>query len=197
MNDYIMTEEHSPSTSSSFVDPDKKCVQCGTSNTPLWRRGPKGPKTLCNSCGIHWSRGLKKKSYSQKSSGSSKATKKSKTATPRIQNNTIVHFHDPSSAEDDYEHQYYSSTSSPFSSPASREVLSDAYPTAPEDNGGNEKETLGFTSSLRTVKRPQRYSFQDYSASSSHSYTTGKSYLRPEQDDIAAVILLSLAQQAA
>ncbi|KAF4359184.1 hypothetical protein F8388_005293 [Cannabis sativa] len=25
---------------------------CGTHSTPMWRRGPLGPKTLCNACGI-------------------------------------------------------------------------------------------------------------------------------------------------
>ncbi|KAK7321595.1 hypothetical protein VNO77_32398 [Canavalia gladiata] len=28
------------------------CSDCNTSTTPLWRSGPKGPKTLCNACGI-------------------------------------------------------------------------------------------------------------------------------------------------
>ncbi|KAI6681964.1 hypothetical protein NL676_035845 [Syzygium grande] len=28
------------------------CVDCNTSKTPLWRSGPRGPKTLCNACGI-------------------------------------------------------------------------------------------------------------------------------------------------
>ena len=30
----------------------KRCVQCRTTNTPMWRGGPLGPKTLCNACGI-------------------------------------------------------------------------------------------------------------------------------------------------
>ncbi|XP_074282358.1 GATA transcription factor 15-like isoform X2 [Silene latifolia] len=30
----------------------KKCLDCGTSKTPLWRGGPGGPKSLCNACGI-------------------------------------------------------------------------------------------------------------------------------------------------
>ncbi|KAK4271172.1 hypothetical protein QN277_019904 [Acacia crassicarpa] len=28
--------------------------KCRTRNTPMWRRGPLGPKTLCNACGIQY-----------------------------------------------------------------------------------------------------------------------------------------------
>jgi len=37
------------------------CKECGTSNTPLWRYGPEGSKTLCNACGIRWKRANKAK----------------------------------------------------------------------------------------------------------------------------------------
>ncbi|KAK7623861.1 hypothetical protein BKA81DRAFT_382077 [Phyllosticta paracitricarpa] len=41
------------------------CVECGTTQAPEWRRGPMGPKTLCNACGwradrraaVRWSKG--------------------------------------------------------------------------------------------------------------------------------------------
>ena len=32
------------------------CLQCGSTDTPLWRTGPAGPKTLCNACGVKFSR---------------------------------------------------------------------------------------------------------------------------------------------
>uniref|UniRef100_A0A6T5W2Z0 GATA-type domain-containing protein n=1 Tax=Erythrolobus australicus TaxID=1077150 RepID=A0A6T5W2Z0_9RHOD len=32
----------------------KRCSHCGTSDTPLWRLGPQGAKTLCNACGLRW-----------------------------------------------------------------------------------------------------------------------------------------------
>jgi hypothetical protein len=35
-------------------------------DTPLWRRGPNGPNTLCNSCGIRWKRNQKKFTDSKK-----------------------------------------------------------------------------------------------------------------------------------
>ncbi|GBF96886.1 hypothetical protein Rsub_09891 [Raphidocelis subcapitata] len=35
-----------------------RCGNCGTAVTPQWRRGPDGPKTLCNSCGVRYQRGL-------------------------------------------------------------------------------------------------------------------------------------------
>jgi hypothetical protein len=30
---------------------DYQCADCGTSDSPEWRKGPDGPKTLCNACG--------------------------------------------------------------------------------------------------------------------------------------------------
>ncbi|KAL5728791.1 hypothetical protein ACHQM5_001831 [Ranunculus cassubicifolius] len=30
----------------------RTCSDCNTTRTPLWRSGPKGPKSLCNACGI-------------------------------------------------------------------------------------------------------------------------------------------------
>mmetsp|Transcript_14267 Transcript_14267/g.30742 ORF Transcript_14267/g.30742 Transcript_14267/m.30742 type:complete len:180 (+) Transcript_14267:180-719(+) len=32
----------------------KRCSHCGTCDTPLWRLGPQGAKTLCNACGLRW-----------------------------------------------------------------------------------------------------------------------------------------------
>ncbi|KAK7290442.1 hypothetical protein RIF29_04873 [Crotalaria pallida] len=35
----------------------RKCHHCGTENTPQWRTGPHGPKTLCNACGVRFKSG--------------------------------------------------------------------------------------------------------------------------------------------
>lgn len=32
------------------------CRDCGTVDSPEWRRGPLGPKTLCNACGLRWAK---------------------------------------------------------------------------------------------------------------------------------------------
>lgn len=34
----------------------KSCLQCGSTATVLWRRGPLGPETLCNACGVKFLR---------------------------------------------------------------------------------------------------------------------------------------------
>jgi len=36
--------------------PEFVCVVCKTTHTPMWRKGPCGRNTLCNRCGIKWSR---------------------------------------------------------------------------------------------------------------------------------------------
>ncbi|KAL3532611.1 hypothetical protein ACH5RR_006132 [Cinchona calisaya] len=38
--------------SSNSNTPIRVCADCNTTKTPLWRSGPKGPKSLCNACGI-------------------------------------------------------------------------------------------------------------------------------------------------
>ncbi|KAH8927440.1 hypothetical protein BT69DRAFT_1330447 [Atractiella rhizophila] len=39
---------------------DHVCHECGTTESPEWRRGPKGAKTLCNACGLRWGKEEKK-----------------------------------------------------------------------------------------------------------------------------------------
>ncbi|KAI8886159.1 GATA-domain-containing protein [Backusella circina FSU 941] len=40
----------------------QRCHSCNTTETPEWRRGPDGARTLCNACGLHYSKLLRKKS---------------------------------------------------------------------------------------------------------------------------------------
>ncbi|KAJ7955884.1 GATA transcription factor [Quillaja saponaria] len=42
----------SPSNSSNNSSTIRVCADCNTTKTPLWRSGPRGPKSLCNACGI-------------------------------------------------------------------------------------------------------------------------------------------------
>ncbi|KAA1469364.1 hypothetical protein DENSPDRAFT_834962 [Dentipellis sp. KUC8613] len=36
------------------------CNTCGRTNSPEWRKGPRGPKTLCNACGLRWAKKVRK-----------------------------------------------------------------------------------------------------------------------------------------
>ena len=35
------------------------CQVCGTRKTGQWRRGPNGPRTLCNGCGLSWAKSVR------------------------------------------------------------------------------------------------------------------------------------------
>eukprot|EP01102_Stenamoeba_stenopodia_P019959 TRINITY_DN763_c0_g1_i2.p1 TRINITY_DN763_c0_g1~~TRINITY_DN763_c0_g1_i2.p1 ORF type:complete len:261 (+),score=44.04 TRINITY_DN763_c0_g1_i2:331-1113(+) len=37
-----------------------RCDLCQTSDTPEWRKGPNGPRTLCNACGLRYSKQVRK-----------------------------------------------------------------------------------------------------------------------------------------
>lgn len=39
-----------------FLSYRRRCKHCGVNenNTPAMRRGPDGPRTLCNACGLMW-----------------------------------------------------------------------------------------------------------------------------------------------
>jgi len=36
------------------------CITCGRTDSPEWRKGPLGPKTLCNACGLRWAKHMRK-----------------------------------------------------------------------------------------------------------------------------------------
>ncbi|PHH87105.1 hypothetical protein CDD83_9315 [Cordyceps sp. RAO-2017] len=44
------------------------CTDCGTLDSPEWRKGPSGPKTLCNACGLRWAKKEKKRNNTNNAS---------------------------------------------------------------------------------------------------------------------------------
>lgn len=52
LNDKKSSDPDGVSSTESQGGEIKRCADCGTSKTPLWRSGPAGPKSLCNACGI-------------------------------------------------------------------------------------------------------------------------------------------------
>ncbi|WVF65770.1 hypothetical protein IAT40_000504 [Kwoniella sp. CBS 6097] len=51
-----------------------KCLGCGATETPEWRRGPMGPRTLCNACGlVHMKLQRKKKKAEEKARAAASA----------------------------------------------------------------------------------------------------------------------------
>lgn len=47
--------------------PPGRCHSCNRAETPEWRRGPDGARTLCNACGLHYAKLTRKQSNANKS----------------------------------------------------------------------------------------------------------------------------------
>jgi hypothetical protein len=45
------------------------CRTCGRTDSPEWRKGPDGPKTLCNACGLRWAKQVRKGDEGAKGAG--------------------------------------------------------------------------------------------------------------------------------
>ena len=71
--------EHLPDGKDEFSGPDAKkrrgraappgrCHSCNRAETPEWRRGPDGARTLCNACGLHYAKLTRKQNGGNKNS---------------------------------------------------------------------------------------------------------------------------------
>lgn len=47
--------------------PPGRCHSCNRIDTPEWRRGPDGARTLCNACGLHYAKLERKRQLDQRS----------------------------------------------------------------------------------------------------------------------------------
>lgn len=45
--------------------PPGRCHSCNRAETPEWRRGPDGARTLCNACGLHYAKLTRKMAVSK------------------------------------------------------------------------------------------------------------------------------------
>ncbi|KAF8545506.1 GATA zinc finger-domain-containing protein [Trichophaea hybrida] len=55
--------------------PPGRCHSCHRAETPEWRRGPDGARTLCNACGLHYAKLTRKLSKNPAGPGALAARK--------------------------------------------------------------------------------------------------------------------------
>lgn len=57
-----------PLTKLQKAAPPGRCHSCNRAETPEWRRGPDGARTLCNACGLHYAKLTRKMGVKKASS---------------------------------------------------------------------------------------------------------------------------------
>ncbi|URE34980.1 hypothetical protein MUK42_16448 [Musa troglodytarum] len=70
------SSDPSSSSSSSSDSQIKRCADCRTTTTPLWRAGPSGPKSLCNACGIRYRKSRRAVPVSKEAGTGTRKTKR-------------------------------------------------------------------------------------------------------------------------
>ncbi|KAG1048707.1 hypothetical protein G6F43_008924 [Rhizopus delemar] len=66
---------------------DGPCTECKTIDTPQWRRGPQGYRTLCNACGLRWA----KQKNPDEARPLKKTAPKKATPTPKKMSHLLFH----------------------------------------------------------------------------------------------------------
>ncbi|KAL9715262.1 white collar 2 type of transcription factor [Leucoagaricus gongylophorus] len=60
------------------------CRKCGRTDSPEWRKGPDGPKTLCNACGLRWAKQMRKFDEPTEETGSNSSQPSSTPGTDKV-----------------------------------------------------------------------------------------------------------------
>jgi len=63
----------------------RACANCGRTQSAEWRSGPTGPKTLCNACGLRWSKAKSQANQAAKQRKEDEDKVKVSTASPSAQ----------------------------------------------------------------------------------------------------------------
>ncbi|TFK74151.1 hypothetical protein BDN72DRAFT_886516 [Pluteus cervinus] len=102
----------------SRATPPGKCHSCNIRETPEWRRGPDGARTLCNACGLHYAKLMRKRDKAHGPNGdppridldtlrasarANEANEKSRTS--KQQSQSMHQADEPSSPMDQQHHQ--------------------------------------------------------------------------------------------
>ncbi|ORY93613.1 hypothetical protein BCR43DRAFT_497238 [Syncephalastrum racemosum] len=106
-----------------------RCHSCNISETPEWRRGPDGARTLCNACGLHYAKLERKRAAEKKQQEHDKDKQdepdfSASTATPLTDNDNYNDNYD----DDNYHDRPSDASLSPSSSPVTSS--SPSMPTA-------------------------------------------------------------------
>jgi len=67
--------------------PPGRCHSCNRAETPEWRRGPDGARTLCNACGLHYAKLTRKNNSSSGSTNGSNANSNNKQVAAMVGSN--------------------------------------------------------------------------------------------------------------
>eukprot|EP00127_Corallochytrium_limacisporum_P000917 Clim_evm1s33 gene=Clim_evmTU1s33 len=87
-----LSSQKGPARKSGGMKPnqDKACSECHTTQSPEWRRGPLGPKTMCNACGLRYAKKVKQIQMQQQKQQEAQQAQQQQQQQPQGQNATAA-----------------------------------------------------------------------------------------------------------
>ncbi|CAN4096465.1 unnamed protein product [Withania somnifera] len=180
--------DHSSHNSSSNNNniPIRVCSDCNTTKTPLWRSGPKGPKSLCNACGIRQRKARRAMAAAAAANGTnfSSTTGTSTTTTMKIkvqqQKQKITKVNTNHVVPFKKRCKFLSNNTTPAPSPAP----SPAPASAPVRH-------IGSSSSSLSSQKMKKLSFDDFFVDLSNNLGIHRVF--PQDEKEAAILLMALS----
>ncbi|KAM6504327.1 hypothetical protein JOM56_001270 [Amanita muscaria] len=146
----------------SRATPPGKCHSCNIRETPEWRRGPDGARTLCNACGLHYAKLMRKKEKSGsgnseqisledlRASARSGDMEKNRSKAPRTQQSSDSPSHEDGNKQVNQQQQAHQPPSQQQHHQGSFQVMS----LGPESSGSDTTNHMQATASQQTMSIP-------------------------------------------
>ncbi|XP_054822225.1 GATA transcription factor 21 [Prosopis cineraria] len=159
------------------------CADCHTTKTPLWRSGPRGPKSLCNACGIRQRKARRAMAAAAAANGSPDLLQVAEKST--VKGNYKFHINTEMKKKSKFERETTHQMRKKHKPDQDHHQQQHQAKAANDNNNSR-----GRTSSSSIIKK---FSFEDFTVSLMSKNLAAASQVFPQDEKEAAILLMALS----